>query len=148
MVQMDPLTAYAAASTVALAVTFAVAHRRKVMMENAERDALFYRERLANQTSNAEDLLVELEDLRRHKRARLEHCQQAGKKGRAVQLARAAERKVEKQADAAERAKRTLAEMASTTMRSRAQVVAPVKAARTRKKNAESGAGAVAATKG
>lgn len=62
----------------------------------------------------------------------------AGKMGRAAQIAKAA------QPDPARDAARekTVAALANMTIRSRAQIVAPVKAARTRKKNTAAGVAA------
>ena len=62
---------------------------------------------------------------------------EAGKKGRAAQIAKAAE------VDSAARGK-TMTALVDTKLRSRAQVVAPVKAARTRAQNKSAGAGMAA----
>lgn len=77
--------------------------------------------------------------------ARKRSLSERGKKGRQVQLAKAKETAIEKAVQQVEARDRTMKAIASTPMRSRAKVVAPVKAARTRKKNA---GGGVAASQG
>lgn len=86
----------------------------------------------------------DLSNLMAKEQARRAKLRAAAAKGKAVQMANAAAKKAGRDEAAKAAQAKTLAELGSTTMRSRAQVVAPVKAKRTKIKNA--GAGAAAKT--
>lgn len=78
----------------------------------------------------------ELRDLRGKEEARVAHLRSISAKGKAAQAEKAAAEK----AGRAAAVSKTLNDAAATKMRSRAQVVAPVKAKRTRAKKVQSGA--------
>ena len=70
------------------------------------------------------------------KRRRTEQARKAG-------IAGGAKRKAKTEAEAPARREQTITELSATKFRSRAQVVASVKAARTRKQNSDAGAAAM-----
>lgn len=86
--------------------------------------------------------LDELTQLRLREEDRKRRLSQAGKVGRKVQIARAAETSAQRLIERERAKEQTLAAVASTPMRSRAQVVAPVKAKRTRAKKSTAGVAA------
>lgn len=67
---------------------------------------------------------------------RRDHLRSIAKKGKAAQIEAVKAKRAVEAADEAARTERTLSALKSTQFRSRAQVVAPVKAARTKAKNA------------
>ncbi len=86
--------------------------------------------------------LDELTQLRLREEDRKYRLSQAGKAGRKAQIARAAETSAQRLIERERAKEQTLAAVASTPMRSRAQVVAPVKAKRTRAKKSAAGVAA------
>lgn len=93
------------------------------------------------------EVSAERDHFQRREAQRLEHLRRVGAKGKITQQARAAEARAERATIEAASREKTIEELRSTKMRSRAQVVAPVKAARTRRNN-QSGAGVAAKTGG
>lgn len=87
-------------------------------------------------------LLDELTELRLREEDRKQRLSRAGKAGRKAQIARAAETSAQRLIERERAKEQTLAAVASTPMRSRAQVVAPVKAKRTRAKKSTAGVAA------
>lgn len=79
------------------------------------------------------NLQEEITELRMKEARRVEHCRAAAAKGRATQLARAAEKRAKITAEANERSARTFNAMAATSLRPRDEVVADVRAKRAAK---------------
>ena len=101
----------------------------------AKVDLEFTKQHNTDLRSDIQALNARLAPLELKEQARLAHCRKAGAAGRAKQLA-AAPDKAKARADATAK---TIAELSTTQLRSRAQVVAPVKAKRTKAKNSAAG---------
>ena len=90
---------------------------------------------------------IELDALRAKEEKRIAHCIAAARKGKQVQAKLNAAERAAREEQSRKAREKTLSGFASTKLRSRAQVVAPVKAKRTRAKK-ESAAGMAAKTGG
>ena len=133
---MDPLmisTAALGVSTVVLAVGY---------VGRGDRISKLL-DKMATMQTTIEFQRAHLREYREAEEARKAHLRSISKAGAAASAAKKAADKPQTDAAAAAARAKTIAELATTPMRSRAKVVAPVKAKRTKAKN-NSGAGVAA----
>lgn len=132
----DPMTLVAGTATVAAAVfglgwAYAASTIRDMrLQETADLNLI------RSTTDKLDAAEARLGEYEAKEAARRSNLSKAGKAGRAKQIATASETKAERARLANLATARTMAELSKTNLRSRAQVVAPVKAKRTKAKKA------------